>query len=568
MLLIFDCPTEDSTSYLKFSDDIIKNSTEVLILFQDTEIPNQFSKQVQHKISQKNSGNNLLAIDKSNGLPSNIISTYDINIAWLLIGIFGSQNNKQVHIFTDQADQFKSRLETSSNERKLKTNLFIRKCNEVKDFNVDEAINLWSQFDNQEVLSNFEVTQLKTILKKFIKQVVTSKQPNNLERLLNISQNLVKAHMSTIRKEKYKVQSDLSYHFIRSLFLDNVLDNQVITSAILTNQIQTITDFENFTQINYTPKFQQIIDQIQLQIHQKQQKAQQLIDDAINLENQEQQEKVRKLTNDEDMQVEQNEDQIIFLAVQTLFDQYLHLFQKARIFEIKKLHKLVKQIANYVHGFIMKKDTAPQNTKDKAQAQILHNNSKQISSNILKLIAKFGLIKMIDANIIEHDHAKVNEILQNQTSKTLKESDIILDKELANQIFDSPILVFKKEKEETKHDHEQVKKDPIDIIIEKLYQQMKSSKHFPNSLRELERLIKKHIVKKGESQQDEDKTVESVMKRMNDKGMFTQKTRTGESKEHAKDPKLRNVDIIELYKKEKKEDIPIVFESSLLAKPQ
>jgi hypothetical protein len=60
--------------------------------------------------------------------------------------------------------------------------------------------------------------------------------------------------------------------------------------------------------------------------------------------------------------------------------------------------------------------------------------------------------------------------------------------------------------------------------------------------------------------------VESVLKRMNERGMFTQKFRTGESKEHAKDPKLRNVDIIELYKKEKKEDIPIVFESALINK--
>lgn len=48
---------------------------------------------------------------------------------------------------------------------------------------------------------------------------------------------------------------------------------------------------------------------------------------------------------------------------------------------------------------------------------------------------------------------------------------------------------------------------------------------------------------------------------MNKKGMFTQKFRTGESKEHAKDPKLKNLDLIELYKKEK-EQIPIVFESS------
>lgn len=97
---------------------------------------------------------------------------------------------------------------------------------------------------------------------------------------------------------------------------------------------------------------------------------------------------------------------------------------------------------------------------------------------------------------------------------------------------------------------------------------MKISKHFPNSMRELERFIKKHIVKKGSGQQplDEDKTVESVLKRMNERSMFTLKLRTGESKEHAKDLKMRNVDIIELYKKEKTEDIPIVFESAIITK--
>jgi hypothetical protein len=45
------------------------------------------------------------------------------------------------------------------------------------------------------------------------------------------------------------------------------------------------------------------------------------------------------------------------------------------------------------------------------------------------------------------------------------------------------------------------KKDPIDLFIEKLYAFMKSSKQFPNTLRELEKLIKKNIIKKGEQQQ-------------------------------------------------------------------
>ena len=91
---------------------------------------------------------------------------------------------------------------------------------------------------------------------------MTSKSPNNLEKLLHIAQNLVKAHLVTITKEKYKVHCDLAFHFIRCLFLDNVLDNQIILNAIFSNKIQNVTDFENFTKINYTPRFQQIIDKI------------------------------------------------------------------------------------------------------------------------------------------------------------------------------------------------------------------------------------------------------------------------------------------------------------------
>jgi hypothetical protein len=115
------------------------------------------------------------------------------------------------------------------------------------------------------------------------------------------------------------------------------------------------------------------------------------------------------------------------------------------------------------------------------------------------------------------------------------------------------------------------KKDPVETFIEKLYSMMKSSKHFPNSLRDLEKYIKKNVAKKGDLGaqpgamivEDIKAFVESVLRRMNDKGMFTKKMRTGESKEHAKEQvKLKFADIIELFKREEKEDIPIVFESS------
>ena len=79
-----------------------------------------------------------------------------------------------------------------------------------------------------------------------------------------------------------------------------------------------------------------------------------------------------------------------------MFDQYISLFNRAKIYEVKKLPKLLKQIANYVTGFIMKKETAHPNSKERSQAVILQENHKIISANILRIIAKFGLIKQID----------------------------------------------------------------------------------------------------------------------------------------------------------------------------
>ncbi len=132
----------------------------------------------------------------------------------------------------------------------------------------------------------------------------------------------------------------------------------------------------------------------------------------------------------------------------------------------------------------------------------------------------------------------------------MKESngDFLLDVEQAHNIFDNPGILYVKPAEpipvKQPSEPEPPKKDPIDLFIEKLYAQMKSSKHFPNSLRELERQIKKNVVKKGEpsmsnqaaSVVDDIKSfVENVLRRMNDRGMFTKKMRTGESKEHAKE---------------------------------
>lgn len=104
-------------------------------------------------------------------------------------------------------------------------------------------------------------------------------------------------------------------------------------------------------------------------------------------------------------------------AVQNLFDQYINLFTRAKIQDIKKLHKLFKQINNYVNGFRMKKETAPENSKERLSASILKSNEKVITVNLLRVIVKFGLIKQVDNLLIEHDPSKINELSHNEPSR-------------------------------------------------------------------------------------------------------------------------------------------------------
>ena len=203
----------------------------------------------------------------------------------------------------------------------------------------------------------------------------------------------------------------------------------------------------------------------------------------------------------------------------------------------------------------MKKETAPKNSKDFASAALLKENNELISANMLRIIAKLGLIKSVDAVSIEHDAAKVKELSHNEALRQLKDvnGDFLMDLEQIHHISEQPNLVFKKEEPPVKPTppvEQPVKKDEIDLFVEKLNGIMKSSKHFPHSLRELAKLIKQHLVKKGDqlaagttqakelimkNDADENKLVENVLRRMNDKGMFTRKMKTGESKEHAKD---------------------------------
>jgi hypothetical protein len=63
----------------------------------------------------------------------------------------------------------------------------------------------------------------------------------------------------------------------------------------------------------------------------------------------------------------------------------------------------------------MKKQTATDNRKDKAQAIVLANNEKLICANLIRIIIRKHLIKIVDSNAghIEHDKDKVTECVTN-----------------------------------------------------------------------------------------------------------------------------------------------------------
>jgi len=127
----------------------------------------------------------------------NILSIYDHSSLWLFIGLFSAQENKQVHIFTDLPEDFLQRLK--EDEGQLRKNVTLHKTSDVCGFSISGCLNPWTaSFNNQDVITIFEQQQLQAILKKFIKQIVTSKAPNNLDKLIHISHNLVRAHLMTI----------------------------------------------------------------------------------------------------------------------------------------------------------------------------------------------------------------------------------------------------------------------------------------------------------------------------------------------------------------------------------
>ena len=56
---------------------------------------------------------------------------------------------------------------------------------------------------------------------------------------------------------------DVNYNFIRSLFLDKVLENPILYSAFLENKITNMSQLEAFNRVGYTERFQNLLEKLQ-----------------------------------------------------------------------------------------------------------------------------------------------------------------------------------------------------------------------------------------------------------------------------------------------------------------
>ena len=182
---------------------------------------------------------------------------------WLLIGSFQATGRKVI-IFTDRADDgFNAHLNFGPVDGE-DSMVSIHPTAAALTFDLEQALSPWSSFRNKEAVSEFEASQLNLILKKFVKSIVmrashsnaTGHEAFSFEKLLNVTTNLTKTHTSIMQKHAKKLNQpseatmypfyggsvggrqpsdetagilykpiDVNYNFIRSLFLDKVLDN-------------------------------------------------------------------------------------------------------------------------------------------------------------------------------------------------------------------------------------------------------------------------------------------------------------------------------------------------------
>lgn len=171
---------------------------------------------------------------------------------------------------------------------------------------------------------------------------------------------------------------------LKHLFLEDILDNVFIKEALLNNWLKSLDDFHKLATLNYSDKFQTMVDKYQSQISQKQKESEKKAEEMkAAQEKHEQQEHKDELT------FEQTQ---IKDAVQFCVDQYLIQFDKAKIFQIKKLGKLTNKIVSLAFGYVQR-----QKHKDPDSYKYLTKIQTLITVNVLLTLIQRELVK-IDLN--------------------------------------------------------------------------------------------------------------------------------------------------------------------------
>jgi len=80
-----------------------------------------------------------------------------------------------------------------------------------------------------------------------------------------------------------------------------------------------------------------------------------------------------------------DERTVVSVAVVSVLQQHLSLFEKAKIGDTKKLKSLQKQIKNYVSGHI-KKYNVSQSPAAVFKAKVIADNEELICTNLLKIL--------------------------------------------------------------------------------------------------------------------------------------------------------------------------------------
>jgi F0F1-type ATP synthase delta subunit len=102
----------------------------------------------------------------------------------------------KILIFSDDTDKYKE----------IRGHIKLFPVSLLESFNMSQALSEWSTFQfSGELLSSFESKQIVQIFKKFVKCLMTSKPITSLEKLINLTQNLVKAHLNTLTHKIGKI---------------------------------------------------------------------------------------------------------------------------------------------------------------------------------------------------------------------------------------------------------------------------------------------------------------------------------------------------------------------------